>query len=211
VDQLIRLAKAHPGEITLVAVGPLTNIAVALARESRLPALLKNLVVMGGAFAHAGNVSSTAEFNVSVDPEAAKAVFEAGFDLTVVPLDATMQVLLDEPQLERLGSGPVPDFVRAITKEYLDYGEGRRGRRVAAMHDPLATAIAMEPALMLEAQHVAVTVETAGHWTRGLTIADRRPGVPRPDSPPGRATVCFRADAERFFAEFFPLVLRAGR
>src|SRR5262245_53313506 len=80
VDQMIRVAHDNPGEVTLVAVGPLTNVAVALRREPRLPGLLRNVVVMGGAFTHAGNVNAAAEFNISVDPEAALAVFEGGFD-----------------------------------------------------------------------------------------------------------------------------------
>lgn len=207
VDQLIRLASAQPGEITLVAVGPLTNVAVALMRQPALPRLLKQVVVMGGAFAHPGNSSATAEFNIWVDPEAARMVFEAGFALTVVPLDATMQALLDDGHLAALGDGPKAGFVRAITTDYMALYARRRGRRAAAMHDPLATAIALDPTLMTDAPSLPVTVETAGAWTRGMTVADRRPGA-RDDAPPGRATVCLAADVPRFF-DLFLSALRA--
>jgi purine nucleosidase len=207
VDQLIRLASAQPGEITLVAVGPLTNVAVALMRQPALPRLLKQVVVMGGAFAHPGNSSATAEFNIWVDPEAARMVFEAGFALTVVPLDATMQALLDDGHLAALGDGPKAGFVRAITADYMALYARRRGRRAAAMHDPLATAIALDPTLMTDAPSLPVTVETAGAWTRGMTVADRRPGE-RDDAPPGRATVCLAADVPRFF-DLFLSALRA--
>jgi purine nucleosidase len=207
VDQLIRLVEARPGEITLVAVGPMTNVAVALMRQPALPTLFKNVVIMGGAFAHPGNSTALAEFNIWADPEAARIVFEAGFPLTIAPLDATMQALLDDDHLASLGDGAVPDFVRAVTRDYMAAYARRRGRRGAAMHDPLATAIAIDPTLMLEAPELPVTVETAGAWTRGMTVADRRPGD-HPDRPPGRATVCLTPDAGRFFEMFLP-ALRA--
>lgn len=201
VDQMIRLAESRPGEITLVAVGPLTNVAVALMRQPALPKLFKEVVVMGGAFREAGNTSALAEFNIFVDPEAAKMVFEAGFPLTIVPLDATRQVLLGPEHLAQLGSGPVAEFIRAVTRRYLERSAQLGGRPGAAMHDPLATAIALDRSMMAVAGEHAVTVETGGQWTRGLTIADRRPGE-RENRPPGRATVCFTPDADRFFDLF---------
>ena len=201
VDQMIRIARDRPGEVTLVALGPLTNVAVALLLEPELPRLFRKLVLMGGAFAHAGNMSATAEFNIWVDPEAAKAVFEAGFDTTIVPLDATMQAMLTDEHLEQLGSGAVGQFARDVTRDYMELYNRRRGRRAAAMHDPLATAIALDPSLMTESSDIPVTVETRGEWTRGMTVGDRRVGQ-RADSPPGQATVCLKADADRFFDRF---------
>jgi purine nucleosidase len=203
VDQLIRLAEARPGELTLVAVGPLTNVAVALMRQPALPTLLKDVVIMGGAFAHPGNSTALSEFNIWVDPEAARMVFEAPFRMTIVPLDATMQVLLEDDHLASLGDGALPDFVRGVTGDYIAMYARRRGRRAAAMHDPLAAAIAIDPTLMVDAPTLPVTVETEGRWARGQTVADRRPGQ-RADSPPGRATVCLRPDVSRFFDLFLP-------
>jgi purine nucleosidase len=200
-DQLIRLAEARPGTLTLVALGPLTNVALALLRQPTLPTLLKNLVIMGGAFAHPGNVSATAEFNIWADPEAARVVFEAGFRLTIVPLDATMQAMLDDGHLAQLGTTPAATFARAITARYMDHYARQQGRRVAAMHDPLATAIAIEPALMTSVAEMPVTVETVGTWTRGMTVGERRAGH-HVDSPPGRAAVCLAADVPRFFDLF---------
>jgi purine nucleosidase len=204
---MIRLARARPGALTLVAVGPLTNVALALLREPELPALFKQVVIMGGAFAHAGNSSPLAEFNIWVDPEAARIVFEAGFPLTIVPLDATMQTLLDDDHVAKLGEGAAPDFIRAVTRDYMAAYARRRGRRGAAMHDPLATAIAIDPSLMLDAPTYAVTVETAGQWGRGQTVADRRLGE-RSDRPPGQATVCLHPDADRFFAIYLAAITR---
>lgn len=201
VDQIVRLAAMQPGEVTLVALGPLTNVAVALLRQPELPRLLKALVVMGGAFGHAGNQTAIAEFNIWVDPEAARLVFEAGFATTIVPLDATMQTMLTDQHLEALGGGKVGTFARELTRDYMELYARRRGVRAAAMHDPLATGIAIDPTLMAESRAIPVTVETAGHWTRGMTVGDRRFGE-RADSPPGRATVCFSPEADRFFDMF---------
>jgi purine nucleosidase len=198
VEQMIRLARENPGEMTLVAVGPMTNVAVALAREPELPRLIRRVVTMGGAFTYPGNTSPLAEFNIWVDPEAARSVFEAGFNLTIVPLDATMQTLLTDEHINRLGSGAVASFVRTVTNAAMDRSLQRRGRRAFAMHDPLATAIALDPTLMVDAPEVPVTVETGGLWTRGFTVADRRLGKPEV-VPPGRATICLKPDAERFF------------
>ena len=199
VDNMIRVARERPGEITLVALGPLTNVAMALRLEPRLPSLIRRLVIMGGAYAHPGNMSGLAEFNIWVDPDAAKAVFESEFDTTVVPLDATMQVLLTEDHLKSVGDGVLARFARSITREYMDLYEKRRGVRASAMHDPLATAIAIDPSVVLDGQKLPVTVEVDGTWTRGMTIADRRPGAPRDNAPIGRALVCFKPDAARFF------------
>ncbi|HZQ98224.1 MAG TPA: nucleoside hydrolase [Chloroflexota bacterium] len=207
VDQIVRLARANAGQLTLIALGPLTNVAVALQREPDLPRLVKELVLMGGAFARAGNMSATAEFNVWVDPEAARSVFEAGFRTTIVPLDATMQAMLLDEHLDRLGGGQVARFVRDVTRDYMELYLRRYGRRAAAMHDPLATAVALDPSLAADAPELPVTVETRGEWTRGMTVADRRLGE-RPDSPPGRGRVVFRADADRFFEAFLDALRR---
>jgi purine nucleosidase len=201
IDQLIRVAEARRREVTLVALGPLTNVAAAVVRKPELTQLLRDVVVMGGAFVHPGNMTPLAEFNIHSDPEAARIVFEAGFTLTVVPLDATMQVLLDEDHLASLGDGQVPEFVRRVTAGYLDYVERARGRRASPMHDPLAAAIALDPSLILDGPQYPVSVETEGSWGRGMTVADRR-AAHHDDSPAALATVVLRPDAEAFMERF---------
>ena len=104
-EQIIRLAKERPGELTLLAVGPLTNLGIALLLEPSLPALFREVVVMGGAFDHHGNVTSHAEANVWHDPEAAELVFAAGWPITLVPLDATHPTAVDGEWLDRLAAG----------------------------------------------------------------------------------------------------------
>jgi inosine-uridine nucleoside N-ribohydrolase len=101
---IVEMARAHPGEITLVPVGPLTNIAAALALEPQLPQLIKSVVLMGGAVKEGGNVSPVAEANIWNDPHAADAVFTAGFDLTMVGLDVTYKVVISVATFERLAA-----------------------------------------------------------------------------------------------------------
>lgn len=101
---IVDMARAHPGQITLVPVGPLTNIAAALALEPKLPQLLKNIVFMGGAARVAGNVSPVAEANVWNDPHAADAVLTAGFDLTMIGLDVTYEVVLPVSLFEKIAA-----------------------------------------------------------------------------------------------------------
>jgi len=206
-DQIARLARERPGEVTLVALGPLTNVAVALLREPRLPELLSELVVMGGAFAHPGNMTALAEFNIWVDPDAGRSVLEAPFRTTIVPLDATMQTLLTDDHLHSLPEGPIGHFVRSLTGDYLAVYERRHGRRAAAMHDPLATAIAIDRSLIAESRDLPISVETGGIWSRGQTVADRR-HVPREPLFPGRATVVFKPRSDAFFDLFLPALRR---
>jgi purine nucleosidase len=143
---IIRMALARPGEITLVCVGPLTNLAIALNVEPTITTLLKRVVIMGGAFFNPGNITPFAEFNVFVDPEAAEQVFSAPFpDVTVVGLDASHQATLTRDDWERAKESNAP----AAQLLGLVYGRSftERGGSHFYLHDPLAVAIAIEPDL----------------------------------------------------------------
>jgi purine nucleosidase len=120
---IVELARAHPGALDLVAVGPLTNLALALGLEPQLPSLLRSVTVMGGAADAPGNRTPVAEANVWHDPEAAAAVVNASWDLTLVPLDVTMTVLLTEEHRRRLAAAGTPASLRAaaIADFYFDY------------------------------------------------------------------------------------------
>lgn len=178
-DVILDAAERFAGELVLIALGPLTNVALALQRDHRRLGGLSRLVVMGGAAAVAGNVTPAAEFNVFVDPEAAAGVVEAGLPLEVVPLDVTRRVTLSRPALEALlgyRSDPRAEFLRHFTAHGFDVAE-RRGDGGIVLHDPLAVAVAVDPSLVgFERLHVAV--ECAGRHTLGATVADRRPGPP---------------------------------
>jgi purine nucleosidase len=191
VEQLVRLARAHPGELSLLAVGPFTNLALALLVEPELPQLLAQVTVMGGAFDAPGNVSPRAEANVWHDPEAARLAFGAGWPLRAVGLDITMETLLRTKELDRLAASdrPAARFCTAVLAHYTRFYEQRLGERASALHDPLAALLALEPELATW-EHLPVDVELRGELTRGDTVVDRRIAADEgPGSPPSRPGV----------------------
>jgi purine nucleosidase len=179
VEQLVGLARANPGELSLLAIGPMTNLGLALLVEPELPALLRQVVIMGGAFAVPGNVTPHAEANIGHDPEAAQLVMSAGWPLRVVALDVTHATLLRSPELARLAAGEsdVARFAWSILQFYLDVYERRVGERACPVHDGLAATLLLEPELATWERHV-VDVELGQGRTRGATLVDRRWGEP---------------------------------
>ncbi len=179
VQALIDCVRAHPGRITLLAVGPLTNVATAFALAPDLPPLLAGLVVMGGAIS-GGNTTPVAEFNIHADPEAAARVFEAGVPVTLFGLDVCRQVPVGQPQVDRLRAlGTAKAIIFAgYVEAYVDIGR-RRGRTVQALYDPTPVAWLARPDLF-RLQPARVDVELQGRHTRGMTVCDLRPAaVPR--------------------------------
>ncbi len=186
---LVRTLRACPGHITLVATGPLTNLALALALDGDIARHARHVVVMGGAVAAPGNVGPTVEFNIAADPEAARTVFAAPWPLTLVSLDVTMDVCMGTAQVAalRAGGGPVAAFCAQTLTAYMRAYERLGFRPEAPMHDPLAVAVACDPALV-QAVQLPVGIETRGEWTRGMTVADQRV-LSRPTLLAGRRTV----------------------
>jgi purine nucleosidase len=175
-EQLVRLARAHPGELSVLALGPLTNIALAVLLEPRLPRLLRQLVVLGGALMVPGNVTAHAEANVWHDPEAADLVFDAGFEnLTLVGLDVTETARADAEWLDALAMSEEPraKFASALLAHYADFYSSMLGFRTVTLHDPLAAALLCDPSLGTY-RDVAVAVEVRGTYTRGQLVSDWR-------------------------------------
>ena len=161
---IVDIARGAPGETSLVAIGRLTNVAHALKLCPELPTLVRELIVMGGAFGfngHRGNVSPVAEANIAGDPQAADQVFTAGFSTTVVGLDVTEEVRMDEAYFSMLreSAGDAGQFIHDISRCYLDFAERVTGRRVCAVHDSSAIAYLLAPQLFTirEAQVRVVT------------------------------------------------------
>lgn len=172
VDFLIEKILAAPGEMTLVPIGPLTNIALAVRREPRIAQLVREVVIMGGALRVPGNVTPVSEFNIYADPHAAHVVLHAGWPLRLVPLDATKQAQLRREQVRALASGghPVTRLIEQMVTYYLDVFGGPRGLTSFTMHDPLCLAAAIRPDL-LTWQSAYVDVELQGQLTLGQTVA----------------------------------------
>ncbi len=149
---IVDMLRARPGAVTLLAVGPLTNLALALAEDPAITALVRRVVVMGGAFGiggQGGNVSPVAEANVLCDPHAADAVFTAPWPVTIVGLDATHRVWMDDAAFARLrdGGGAEGAFLWQASRHYVGFHAGAEGRAGCYVHDASAAACALEPAL----------------------------------------------------------------
>ncbi|MFI0485501.1 nucleoside hydrolase [Actinomadura sp. 9N215] len=173
--QIVRLARAMPGELTLLATGPLTNLGAALLLDAELPSLIREVVVMGGAFDHPGNITTHAEANIWHDPEAADLVFAADWPIVLVPLDATHPSAVHDDWLDRLAAHdtPVARFAARVLEFYIDAYTPTLRRRGAVIHDALAAMLAVEPDLG-EYAHRPVRVELRGELTRGTTVWDAR-------------------------------------
>ena len=169
------LLRQHPDEISLVCLGPLTNIARAFRREPSLETLVDRLVISGGAFTHPGNATPVAETNVYFDPTAARTVLESATTKSIIPLDVTESVNFSVEMIEK-----IPDrFSRAggFLHKVLPFAfrayHQRLGRETIPLYDPIALLAVLEPDIF-SWEDMAVDVETRGELTRGATISDRR-------------------------------------
>ena len=175
VDFLASATAAEPGQITLIAIGPLTNVALALRRYPELVSQVRNFVIMGGS-AGRGNVTPAAEFNIAADPEAAAIVFGAGWTVTMVGLDVTLQARATAAVRDRMrGLGRLADeLVLPSLAGYRNVSRGpgsESGGGGPAVHDVCAVASVAAPEL-LTCLPARVEVETAGRWTSGMTVTD---------------------------------------
>lgn len=212
-DLIIELVHKYPHEITLIPIGPLTNIALAVSKDPSIVWLVKDVVIMGGSIS-GGNVNGAAEANIYNDPEAASIVFNAGWMVTMVGSDVGERTLITRKYLADLEAmhGPESDFVYKLADFYLTRAE-KSGYSGAAMYDPLAVGVAIDPTLArLKEMHV--DVETRGEFTRGETVANRM-GSNENNVLHGdhyeiegvlplkaNARVCLASDADRFLQLF---------
>ncbi|HEY3682984.1 MAG TPA: nucleoside hydrolase [Streptosporangiaceae bacterium] len=180
VEYLLHTLRTAPDPITLVAVGPLSNLAAAVAIDPSLTEAVDELVIMGGGHATA-NVTASAEFNIWADPEAAHSVFAAGFPhLTLVTLDATHQALITRDACTRLAALATPSgeaAARLITHRIDAYETAGTTQAAAPVHDVVCTAYLVQPTV-ITTQAYPVTIETSSPVTVGRTIIDTRPDTP---------------------------------
>jgi len=203
--EIVRLARERPGELTLVAVGPMTNIGLALLLEPDLPRLLPRVVVMGGAVGVPGNASQTSEANFWHDPEAAQLVLDAEWDLVLVGLESTMSTTLTPEAIDRLSRVETPHglLLWNAMQHYMAIYAKPLGRLTCVLHDPLAIALALDPDLA-EYRLVRVAMEMHGEHTRGQVVGDLRRYEPDPSDPlePGVARIVTRLDLATFHERF---------
>jgi len=199
-DELItRMARQYPNELTLIATGPLTNLALALQKDPRGMKKLKEVVIMGGAVRTRGNITPYAEFNIFSDPLAAKTVFESGLLITLVPLDVTHRVTLS-PQWMEEKITPIKNAFSKFTIEATGYdrmAQGFQNKQRIYLHDPLAVGVVIDPDLVKK-ERAAIHVETEEGEHYGQT-AEVEEGM--------KTDVCLGVDSERFL-ELFVSALR---
>jgi purine nucleosidase len=174
VDFIIETLRAEEeGTVTLCPLGPLTNIAVALKRAPDIADRIQEIVLMGGAYFEVGNITPAAEFNIYVDPEAAKAVFACGAPITVMPLDVTHKALVtaDRNAAFRALGTPVGIAVAEMTDFFERFDKEKYGSTGAPLHDPCVTAYLIQPDLFT-GRHINVEIETGSDLTLGMTVAD---------------------------------------
>ncbi|NYH52318.1 MULTISPECIES: nucleoside hydrolase [Nocardiopsis] len=206
VDALVRLAAESPGELSIVAIGPLTNIAMAVAKDPDFVRNVGALYVMGGSNNGRGNITAAAEFNFYVDPEAAKAVFAAGFDVTVVPWDplTLRHAVFDQERLDAIAAlgTPLGDFFGRVCSATLEF-DRRVGIDGTTHPDSLTAAVLLHPELVRRSGRYHVDVETAGELTRGYAAMSW--GVHGLEA---NATVVEEVDADGFFDHLVEVLSR---
>ncbi|MDE2059343.1 MAG: nucleoside hydrolase [candidate division NC10 bacterium] len=200
---------AAPGEMVLICIGPLTNLAMAIQAAPTEIAKVKEIIIMGGAIQVSGNVTPGAEFNLHTDPDAARLVFTSGLPITLVPLDVTQQVMLTAELIDvvvRHIDSRVTQFVRDITERLFGVEQARTGCAAIPLHDPLAVGIVIDPSLVTR-RPFHVEVELGDGPAQGMTIADRRQIREEWKQPPN-LQVCTEVDAGRFIALFLERICR---
>ncbi len=174
VGFLIETIRTEPaGSVTLCALGPLTNLALAMMKAPDIRGRIGRIVLMGGAYFEVGNITPAAEFNIYVDPEAAQVVFGSGVPLTVLPLDATHKALVTKARNDAflaLGS-PVGRAVAEMTAFFERFDKEKYGSDGAPLHDPCVIALLLRPDLFT-GRDINVEIETVSDLTRGMTVAD---------------------------------------
>lgn len=199
-ERVIAVACREWGKkLTIIALGPLTNIAKALKRYPRSLKKVGRIITMGGAFRVQGNTGPVAEFNYYVDPEAAQAVLSSGIPITVIPLDLTQQIAIMHSELERRAhrrANQLSQLIVRMTRFYMQYHRDTEHFFGGFLHDPIAVAAAIRPSLF-QTQRLRVEIETEGTFTRGMSIADFR----RKESRKG-VNVALKFEKEQFLKLF---------
>gem|GEM_PF-54074 len=212
-ELLVRLAHERAGRLRVVATGTLTNLALALRLEPRLPELVDRVVVMGGAAMVPGNITADAEANIHKDPEAAAEVLAASWPVVLVPLDVTMEHRLTESQRMRIAAldHPAAPYLAAMLERYAAFYTEVFGEPSCAMHDPLAVAVALDAVALGSAPVVRASVETGHGPARGRTVCDLR-GRFRgfPEQPDARCRVVLSL-AEEFSPHLLETLRRLER
>lgn len=172
-DFLIEQIMSRPGEVTLVAIGPLTNVALAIRKEPRIVQNVKEVFIMGGAIQHTGNTTALAEYNTFVDPHAAHIVFHSGMPMILTPLDVTYQCIFTPDDLKRLQrlDSPITKYIADSTRYYMEFHDEYQSIEGCVINDPMTLALTFMPAIC-DYQDLVVDVDISTGVGLGNTFAD---------------------------------------
>lgn len=173
VERMLEIIHSNPNEITLVTLGPLTNIAQAIQKDPRVMSQLKQIVSMGGAIDAPGNMNRVAEFNIFVDPEAADIVMRFQVPKVLVTLDACNQVQMQLEDFRRVANVPLRGLLERMIVPYIENIGNDTGIKAALMYDPLTVFFLLQPE-SCRTSDCNVQIETKGEVTRGMTVVDKR-------------------------------------
>ncbi len=197
VDMIREAGQKYPGELGLLTLGPLTNIALAVAADRELVKKISRVVIMGGTSRAQGNNTVVGEFNFAADPEAAALILKSGLPLTLIPWEPTVDIIFPLEELEKeLGTGPVAGVFLEMCRPFARFIEQKMGVRGVILSDLVAAAVAIDPRIMLRVEQLFAAVETAGFWGRGLTAIDYA-GV---SGEKPQVEICLEADRSGIFA-----------
>ena len=196
---IIEIVNANPGEITILCIGPVTNLALALLKEPSLRKKIKNVVSMAGTIHYPGNATPSSEYNVFCDPESFDILLRSGIDLTIVPLDVTYQCLFTKDHVARLkgARADIAEFIDRSTAFYMEFHAEYQGIQGCAINDPLAAAILVKPELVTFRDYY-LDIELHGDFTTAKISADHFKATGNPPN----AKVAMEVDVEAFM-DFF--------
>ena len=198
-DVIIQEIEKNPGEITILAVGPMTNVALALLKKPSIAGKLKRIISMGGAIHYPGNATPQSEYNVYCDPEAFDIVVKAGIDFTLVPLDVTYQCIFTTEHLARITSArdDIKRFIADSTRFYMEFHASHQDIQGCAINDPLAAALLLDPSLVTNRDYF-LTIELQSPTSKAKTIVDHYGALKK--SP--NAKVAMEVDVVKFMDLF---------
>lgn len=201
VEKIIEIVKENPNQISILIIGPETNIAEALIREPKIKKLIKEFVIMGGAIDCPGNKNRVAEFNIFVDPESAEIVFSSGVKTTLIPLDVCNEVVLQEADFEKIKGSDLYKPIMSMMKKFIRGIEKFENLKGALVYDALAAYYLLNPSAFGIVKK-DIRIETKGKLTRGMTVCDNRKwGNKKPN-----IELVTKIDSEKFIKDFIKIL-----
>jgi len=198
-DFIIEMVEKHPDEVTILAVGPMTNVALALLKRPEIGKKVRSIISMGGAIHYPGNATPQAEYNVFCDPEAFDIVLRSGIDFTLVPLDVTYKCIFTKRHLEQIDAArpEIKNFIADSTRFYMEFHVKHQSIEGCAINDPLAAALLLDSTLV-KLEDYFVRVDLMGATSKAKTIADYYGAL----NQKVNAHVAMQVDVERFMELF---------